>query len=87
MSKIDKTIHKIQKATEKAGSSANQDGLETSGEIRQVKFPGDPNCPICDGIGYLRRDCPSITRTLGKWSHAHAARRKLPNLHAHAYSG
>jgi DNA replication protein DnaC len=66
MSKIDKTIHKIQKATEKAGSSGKQDGLENSSEIRQVKFPGDPNCPICGGIGYLRRDLPIDHPDFGK---------------------
>jgi DNA replication protein DnaC len=66
MSKIDKTIHKIQKSTEKAGSSGKQEGLETSGEIRQVKFPGDPNCPICGGIGYLRRDLPIDHPDFGK---------------------
>jgi len=34
--------------------------------IRQVKLPGDPNCPICGGIGYLRRDVPIDHPDFGK---------------------
>lgn len=65
MSKIDETIRKIRTATEKAGSEKNRDG-ETEGPIRQVKMPGDPNCPICGGIGYLRRDLPIDHPDFGK---------------------
>ncbi len=34
--------------------------------IRQVRMPGDPNCPICGGIGYLRRDLPIDHPDFGK---------------------
>jgi len=34
--------------------------------IRQAKMPGDPNCPICGGIGYLRRDLPVDHPDFGK---------------------
>ena len=34
--------------------------------IRQVKMPGDPNCPICGGIGYIRRDLPIDHPDFGK---------------------
>ncbi len=34
--------------------------------IHQVKLPGDPNCPICGGIGYLRRDVPIDHPDFGK---------------------
>ena len=36
------------------------------GPLRQVKLPGDPNCPICGGIGYLRRDVPIDHPDFGK---------------------
>jgi DNA replication protein DnaC len=65
MSKIDETIRKIQKDIGKAGSSAN-DGQTAADEIRQVKMPGDPDCPICGGIGYLRRDLPIDHPDFGK---------------------
>lgn len=36
------------------------------GSIHQVAMPGDPNCPICGGIGYLRRDLPIDHPDFGK---------------------
>ena len=65
MSKIDETIRKIRTATEKAGSDMN-DKHQSEGPVRQVKMPGDPNCPICGGIGYLRRDLPIGHPDFGK---------------------
>jgi DNA replication protein DnaC len=35
-------------------------------EIRQSKGPGDPNCPICGGIGYLRKDVEIHDPDFGK---------------------
>jgi len=34
--------------------------------IRQARMPGDPNCPICGGIGYLRRELPINHPDFGK---------------------
>jgi DNA replication protein DnaC len=65
MSKIDETIRKIQNDIEKAGSSEG-DSQESTDEIRQVKMPGKPDCPICGGIGYLRRDLPIEHPDFGK---------------------
>jgi DNA replication protein DnaC len=65
MSKIDETIRKIQKDTEKAGSS-DEAGQAPGGPIRQVKMPGNPDCSICGGIGYLRRDLPIDHPEFGK---------------------
>lgn len=65
MNKIDETIRKIRKATEKAGSESN-DSQEGDQPVRQVRMPGDPNCPICGGIGYLRRDLPIDHPDFGK---------------------
>ena len=65
MSNIDETIRKIRAATEKVGSGVN-DQQAKNGPIRQVRMPGDPNCPICGGIGYLRRDLPIDHPDFGK---------------------
>jgi DNA replication protein DnaC len=34
--------------------------------VRQVKMPGNPDCPICGGIGYLRQDLPIDHPEFGK---------------------
>ena len=65
MSNIDETIRKIRTATEKAGLEGNK-RPEADGPVRQVRMPGDPNCPICGGIGYLRRDLPIDHPDFGK---------------------
>ena len=65
MSKIDETIRKIRANTEKAGSDVNNH-QENNGPIRQAKMPGDPNCLICNGIGYLRHDLPITHPDFGK---------------------
>ncbi|MDF1519216.1 MAG: ATP-binding protein [Brevefilum sp.] len=65
MSKIDETIRKIRADIEEAGLAKNNQE-ENSEPIRQVKMPGDPNCPICGGIGYLRRDVPINHPDFGK---------------------
>ncbi len=39
---------------------------EKDGPIRQVQMPGDPDCPICHGIGWLRRDLPIDHPDFGK---------------------
>ena len=39
---------------------------DTNGPIRQVRMPGDPDCPICHGMGYLRRDLPIDHPDFGK---------------------
>jgi DNA replication protein DnaC len=36
------------------------------GPVRQVQMPGDPNCPICGGIGWLRQDLPIDHPDFGK---------------------
>ena len=37
-----------------------------NGPVRQAKMPGDPNCPICGGIGWLRQDLPIDHPDFGK---------------------
>jgi DNA replication protein DnaC len=65
MSNIDETIRKIQKMNGRNGSNMTES--DNSNEtIRQVKMPGDPNCPICGGIGWLRQDLPIDHPDFGK---------------------
>jgi DNA replication protein DnaC len=54
----------MQKATGKAGSDMTDENKE--GPVRQVQMPGDPNCPICGGIGWLRQDLPIDHPDFGK---------------------
>ena len=65
MSKIDETIRKIRTATAKAGSEENKNPTNDE-PIRQVRMPGNPDCPICGGIGYLRSDLPIDHPDFGK---------------------
>ena len=63
MSKIDETLKKIAAGTSKANSqtSSNTEKDEVSRDL-----PGDPNCPICGGVGYLRLDVPVGHPDFGK---------------------
>lgn len=65
MSNIDETIRKMRKATGKDGSEMT-DPENKNGPVRQAKMPGDPNCPICGGIGWLRQDLPIDHPDFGK---------------------
>ena len=51
--KIDKTLAKVQKDTQKASSKniSNEDLVVT-------ETLGDPNCEFCGGVGFLRSDVP-----------------------------
>ena len=55
----------MQRTTGKSGSNIT-DEQKTDEPIRQVKMPGDPNCPICGGIGWLRQDLPIDHPDFGK---------------------
>ena len=57
-SKIDETIKKLARVSnEKLNSSAN---------VPVSDLPGDPNCPHCHGVGYLRADVPVGHPDFGK---------------------
>ncbi|HEY6073165.1 MAG TPA: ATP-binding protein, partial [Anaerolineales bacterium] len=45
---IDETLKKIATSTSKANTPATSN----------TDLPGDPNCPFCGGVGYLRLDVP-----------------------------
>jgi DNA replication protein DnaC len=58
--KIEETLKRLVSATSKDGStteSANED---------RGNYLGDPHCPFCHGIGYLRRDLPVSHPDFGK---------------------
>src|SRR5512143_38695 len=54
-SRIDQTLTKIAAGTTKGSSKSSSAASEAS---RAAAGPGDPNCPLCHGVGYLRRDLP-----------------------------
>lgn len=61
--KIDKTLKKIA-----AGMSKENTPTSSSIEPRSNNYdlPGDPDCPYCHGVGYLRRDLPVGHPDFGK---------------------
>jgi DNA replication protein DnaC len=58
--KIDETLRKITGATSKENSRNLSSTRQPSG------LPGDPNCPICGGLGYYRFDLPVDYPDFGK---------------------
>jgi DNA replication protein DnaC len=50
--KIEETLKKLAADTSKAGSTTESGALKSNTQL------GDPNCPHCNGIGYLRRELP-----------------------------
>jgi DNA replication protein DnaC len=59
--KIDETLKKI------AGSTLNGKTEPDSADWRNPHdLPGDPSCPICEGIGYYRQDLPVGHPDFGK---------------------
>jgi DNA replication protein DnaC len=56
MEPIDETLKKIAASISKANSQTSSN-IEADLE-RSVNRPGDPNCPVCGGIGFVRLDVP-----------------------------
>jgi DNA replication protein DnaC len=63
MNNIEETLKRIAAATSKAGSPATRSEPSSSRNGAQV---GDPNCPICHGVGFVRRDLPVGDPNFGK---------------------
>jgi DNA replication protein DnaC len=59
--KIGKTLEKIQGDIPKASSQTSSTELKP-----KIEPLGDPNCPICQGVGYLRYDVPLGHEKFGK---------------------
>jgi DNA replication protein DnaC len=51
MARLDEELNKIANATSKANS-------ETSGKSDRSSLPGNPDCEICGGIGFVHQDLP-----------------------------
>ena len=64
MTKIEETLKKIASATSRAGISTNPG--ETGEVTYRSNLPGDPNCPICGGIGFIRQNLPISHPDFGK---------------------
>ena len=59
MEPIDETLKKIAAGISKANSQTSSSTEPAgAGAERSIDRPGDPNCPICGGIGFVRRDLP-----------------------------
>jgi DNA replication protein DnaC len=65
MSKIEETLRKITASTSKENSPSSSSIDHGIGEKSQ-ELPGDPNCPICGGIGFVRYDVPVGHSNFGK---------------------
>ena len=63
--KIDETLRKIAAATSKA-SSQTSSNTEAGDAPRNAGLAGDPDCPHCGGLGYLRADVPLGHPEFGK---------------------
>jgi DNA replication protein DnaC len=62
MSKIDETLKKIA-GDMPSGKPPSSEDLPEKGKY---DLPGDPACPICEGVGYLRSDLPLEHPDFGK---------------------
>jgi len=47
-------------------SKANSPTSSSTDPNRSTELRGDPNCPICQGVGYVRRDLPITDPNFGK---------------------
>ena len=65
MTKIEETLKKISSATSRVGTSTNpNDGAE--GAVPNRDLPGDPNCPVCHGLWFVRQNLPITDPDFGK---------------------
>jgi DNA replication protein DnaC len=63
MDPIDETLKKIAAATSRANSPTSSN---TEPPRQQSTLLGDPNCPICGGVGFVRQDLPVSHPDFGK---------------------
>ncbi|MCI0356037.1 MAG: ATP-binding protein, partial [Acidobacteria bacterium] len=62
--KIAETLKRLDDATWKASSPTTSTASEPAGRARDL--PGDPNCPHCGGVGYIRQDLPVAHPDFGR---------------------
>jgi DNA replication protein DnaC len=63
--RIDETLKRIAAATSKVNSPTSS-STEENRQPNQTDFLGDPECPHCGGLGYLRADVPVGDPDFGK---------------------
>ena len=63
--RIDETLKKIAAATSKENSPTSS-STEDPAAPGQADLLGDPECPYCGGLGYLRADVPVGHQDFGK---------------------
>lgn len=63
MAKIDETIRKVAAGIQVIKDRNDNDDSENSENLRSA---GDPNCPICKGIGFIRREVPLTDPNFGR---------------------
>ncbi|HJW89975.1 MAG TPA: ATP-binding protein [Anaerolineales bacterium] len=63
--RIDETLKKIAAATSTT-STPTSSSTESAAKRRQAGLLGDPECPHCSGLGYLRLDLPLDHADFGK---------------------
>jgi DNA replication protein DnaC len=79
---MEEQIDEILKKTADDMQSGKKTEDETSVESQGYDLPGDPNCPICGGVGYLRQDLPVGHPEFGKLQVC-SCRRSQVNRHVH----
>jgi DNA replication protein DnaC len=65
INKLDVTLKKLAENTPNGISEPSSDVSEAE-YLTQTDLAGDPNCPYCHGLGYLRRDLPIGHPDFGK---------------------
>ncbi|MBK5109091.1 MAG: hypothetical protein JJE12_13215, partial [Anaerolineales bacterium] len=63
--RIDETLRRIAAATSKENSPISSNTEHPSARA-QADLAGDPECPHCGGLGYLRADVPVGDPDFGK---------------------
>jgi DNA replication protein DnaC len=63
-------MKKLETTLKKIAENISKENMETSSNIEDFIFnrdmPGDPNCPICAGVGFFRNDVPVNHPDFGK---------------------
>jgi DNA replication protein DnaC len=65
ISKIDATLKKLVEDTASGKTESTGEGKEEEYSFSS-DLAGDPNCPLCHGLGYLRRDLPITHPEFGR---------------------
>jgi DNA replication protein DnaC len=57
---------RIEDILKKTAGDISKTNSQNSSKIDESSYPGDPNCKICGGVGYLRQDLPVGHPDFGK---------------------